>query len=409
MATLAVTFWALSLAGAHAEQDTTLKVYWQEGLRFETADKQFQMKIGGRLQNDWVAWSGRSDVESFLDEDIDNGTEFRRARLYISGLMYDHVVFMAEYDFAGGESAFKDTFVGLKDAGPVDLLRVGHFKEPFSLEELTSDNFTTFLERSLPNAFAPSRQTGFGLNQVFLDNRMTVAVAGFLATDEASGDSTGDNPNFAGRITGLPWWRDGGEDLVHLGFSYFYSDPNGDTARVRQRPEVHLAPRFVDTDDFGAEDASLYDFELAAQYGPYSLQGEYMLADVSGKASGTLPDPGNPLLSGWYAYASWVITGEHRIYKQDEGAFSGVNPKRNFLRGGPGAFELAVRYSNLDLDDEDVSGGTLDDVTVGLIWYLNPNARVMFNYVHAMLDRTDATDSIDDSADAFTMRFQFQL
>jgi phosphate-selective porin OprO/OprP len=69
------------------------------------------------------------------------------------------------------------------------------------------------------------------------------------------------------------------------------------------------------------------------------------------------------------------------------------------MKGGLGAWEVGVRYSQVDLNDSIVSGGELDDITIGLNWHLNPNVRVMLNYVRADLD--DVGD-----ADIFQTRFQ---
>jgi phosphate-selective porin OprO/OprP len=390
------------LPTAYAEGETPLNVFWKDGLHIDSADKRIQLRIGGRIQNDWVLWSGTKDIEDALGDNISSGTEFRRARLYLGGTMYERLIFMAEYDFAEGDSAFKDVFVGITKVPVAGTVRVGHFKEPFSLEELGSDNFSTFVERGLPNIFAPSRQTGLGMNNAFFDQRVTVGLSVFNLTDSVSGNSTGDNFQFAGRVTGLPFYAKDGAQLLHLGFSYWYVNPDDSEWRVRQRPEVHLSPRWVDTGVFGSDDVNNVSVEAAAMWGPFSVQGEYMFADVNSKTTATLPNTNDPFLSGFYVAASWVITGEHRSYKRDEAAFSGVDPERDFLRGGYGAFEVAARYSQLDLDNEGVSGGLLNDETVGINWYLNPNARVMLDYVHADLDHVG-------SADAVVTRFQVQL
>jgi phosphate-selective porin OprO/OprP len=87
------------------------------------------------------------------------------------------------------------------------------------------------------------------------------------------------------------------------------------------------------------------------------------------------------------------LTGEHRKYKPSAGAFSRVKPKKNYgFGGGPGAWEVAVRYSALDLNDSGVTGGTLSDISAGLNWYLNPNMKIMWNYVHAEVGSVGQAD-----------------
>ena len=82
-------------------------------------------------------------------ERITSGALFRRARIQLSGTVYKYFDFKWEYDFAGGEPKFKDVYLGATSVPYLQRIQVGHFKEPFSLEELTSDNDTTFMERGL--------------------------------------------------------------------------------------------------------------------------------------------------------------------------------------------------------------------------------------------------------------------
>ena len=110
-----------------------------------------------------------------------------------------------------------------------------------------------------------------------------------------------------------------------------------------------------------------------------------------------------PNFQGFYVYGSYFLTGENRVYKTSSGAFDRMSPKRNFDgNGGLGAWEIALRYSNLDLNDADFSGGELDDFTVGVNWYLNPNTRFMWNYVFADLDDIGDTN-------IFQTRFQIDF
>ena len=177
---------------------------------------------------------------------------------------------------------------------------------------------------------------------------------------------------------------------------YSHKFRNNDAVGFAQRPEAHLAPDFIDTGDILADSVDLLTPEVALVLGPLSLQAEYYRAFVDASAPGV----GSRDFAGFYLLASYFLTGESRRYDTSRAAFGRVAPRSNFdMQGGRGAWELALRYSRMDLDDGSVSGGQLDDVTFGLNWYLNPNVRTMFNYVRSDLDGVGQTN-------IFETRFQ---
>ena len=388
------------------------EVYWDDGLRFKSEYENFKLKLGGRIMNDWGFL--KQDREILKDTDIGDlvdGTEFCRARLYLKGDIYDNIGFEIQYDFAGGGGPeFKDVYIELKEIPLLGNFRVGQFKSPFSLEYMTSSEYITFMERGLNNAFAPRRNTGFMLHNHALDKRMTWATSIYRTADDF-GDSQGNSSteggySFVGRITGLPWYKDKGKKLLHIGFSYNYQNAFENEFDYDSEPETKLAGNFVNTGDFEAEYAHLFNPELALVFGPFSLQAEYTFTNVNttGSISGQDPE-----FSGFYIYGSYFLTGEHRNYRKKKGSFGRIEPNNNFSWGkGLGAIELAARYSELDLSDSDIEGGRLNDVTLGLNWYLNPNTRVMLNYVHAEVDLSN--DNVKNgNADMFAMRFQIDL
>ncbi|UCG59420.1 MAG: hypothetical protein JSU70_07885 [Phycisphaerales bacterium] len=375
---------------------TDFRAFWKDGLRYETEDKNFTLKFGGRIMNDW-AWMSE---DAALRADVGNqedGTEFRRARLYTSGQIYGNVEYKLQFDFAGGDADLKDAYLGLKDF-PVGSIRAGHFKEPFGLEELTSSKYITFLERALPmEAFAPSRNTGvmlYGSALAASPPRMTWAAGVFRDTDDYGEGQADGAYNFTGRLTFLPRNENDGASLVHVGASY--SHRSGGPRRFRSRPEAHLFDRFVDTGTFASTSADLVGLEAAWVAGPLSIQGEYVFAnaEVASQAN----------FDGYYIQASYFLTGEHRKYKPSAGAFDRVKPKENFgfSKGGRGAWEIAARYSALDLNDSPTPGGKLSNITAGLNWHLNPNMRMMWNYVHADKDAVG-------NADILMMRLQIDF
>lgn len=372
---------ALGLTPAASAQDDW-SVKWGNGHKMESEDGAFELKFGGRIQADYTFVSEDDELSDLVDGD---GFEFRRARLFFEGTIYERVEFKAQYDFAGGDAAFKDVWIGLNsDAG---LLQFGHFKEPFSLEELTSSKYLAFLERSMPvEAFAPSRNSGVGFSGG--TDTVTYGVGAFYDADDFGISTDEDDLNITGRVVFRPIYEEGGARLLHLGIGATQKDRQDDI-RFRARPEAHFSGRFIDTGNFAADSATILGAELATVLGPLWFSGEYMTADVDA------PGFGDPSFDGFYVQGGYYLTGEHRRYKTSSGAFDRQKPQNNFgSADGAGAWEIVLRYSTLDLTDEGITGGEQDDISVGLNWYLNPATRMMLNYVMADVDQVGEADFI---------------
>jgi phosphate-selective porin OprO/OprP len=316
---------------------------------------------------------GRVHVDAAMyDEDVTelgSGTEFRRARLLVQGDFDERWGYKAEYDFAESTADLKDAFLQYNGLA-AGKLKLGHFKQAFSLEELTSSNYITFMERALPNVFVPSRRIGAGYENY--DRPLGFAAGVFGNTVDDNDDDEGIGA--AGRVVFAPAL--GENHLLHLGLAATFMEPETtdagtDGIRIRQRPESHVTgARLVDTGTLdGASSLQSYGLEGAWNAGSLSLQGEYMLSSAD-------TDLGDFDFDGWYVFGSWFPGGETRPYK--DGAFGRVEATR--------AWEFAVRYSSLDLDDGAVAGGKQDDITLGVNYYVNPHLRFMLNYVMAEVE-----------------------
>jgi phosphate-selective porin OprO/OprP len=397
-----------------ATEANDFRVYWKDGLNLDTTDERTKLKIGVQVHNDYYWFDQDRSLQRQVD--LEDGVEFRRGRLYISGKIHENINFKTEYDFAEGESAFKDVYLELTGIPAIQNVRVGHFKEPFSLEELTSDNDIPMMERSLPNIFAPSRNSGVMVHGAFLGEakkeRLTAAAGVFHTTDDFGNNANDGGYSASLRVTGLPWYANEGKRLLHLGAGYTHRNPD-DVTRIRQRPEAHGADRFVDTGEFDVEGIDSYALEAAVLYGPLTIQGEYFFNDVDTRYLGERD------FDGYYIQAMYMLTGESRPYKNANGVFDRLKPKHNFKIGGDdagwGAWEVALRLSSIDLNDghttyldqllsreNEIRGGEEDNVTLGLNWYLNPNVRVMWNYTLADLD----SPLYDGDLKIFQTRFQ---
>jgi phosphate-selective porin OprO and OprP len=380
-----------------------LQAAWQNGLRLDSADGAVQLKISGRVQTDYAALSGDQAVVDQVGS-LDDGSLFRRARLRVSGTLYTHGIFMAEYDFAGGDADFADVWVGLQKLPWIGRVRVGHMLEPYGLESLSGNNYHHFIERGLSAAFFPYRNNGITINNTWLDGMGTWAIGAYQSVPNNANFTTNSKYAATARVTLNPIYADGGARWLHLGVAYSYRKPDAESVRYSSRPESFVAPVFINTGAMPADRVDLIGGELAAVHGPLSLQAEYQMAGIHTLDQDRFTGVGDVDLDGYYVTVGYFVTGEHRTYSRGSGVFSRVIPKRNFdpANGGWGAWEVAARYSTLNLNDGPVEGGELTDWTLGVNWHINPNIRVMANYVRADLE--DVGES-----DLALARFQFDF
>lgn len=354
--------------------------------------------------------------------DIQNGADFRRARLSAKGAVAENVNYFMQFDFAFfGRPTFTDVWTEVTHVPVLGNVRVGQWKQPFGLESVTSVRYQTFMERSLLfQAFDPFRHIGAGFYNSSEDESTTWQFTAFRTRNDQFGGDIGDGGGWssAGRITHLPWYEKNGDrlDYLHLGVAYWFGNPSNNKFRYSTIPEAFVGefssgpagsskvgvpstsqgtPPFVDTGTFFVNNFTHVGFEGLWVRGPFSMQSEATVASVN--------QIFGPQLHYWgtYSQASYFLTGESRPYDRKTGALDRLVPLRPFIHEGdclqgPGAWELAARWSMIDLDSGNRNGGKLNDFTAGLNWYLNGFTKFQFNYVRAMLDHPTIGNSHAD-------------
>ena len=205
-------------------------------LEMESADGQFSMGIAGRIQADAYAID---DDNSTLNP-MGNGAQLRRARLGAYGKMFGAWQYKFEVEYAGNKVAIKDAFVqtGLTD----DLkIRVGHFKEFYGVDHLTSDNYVTFMERASSSVYWPDESMGVGL--LYGDGEFYGLQGGVYARGVASG-GTGGTTDWSATGRGYVAPKVG-SGVVHLGLNgSLRSYESSATTNFEQRPEAPSPKRF---------------------------------------------------------------------------------------------------------------------------------------------------------------------
>ncbi len=374
------------------------------------------VRVTGFFQAD-AGWFYQDDANIVAVGDIQDGADFRRARLAATGDVADNVAYIVEFDFGfPGRPSFMDVWLEIQDLPLLQNLRVGHFRNPFGLDGLTSVKDLTFIERALPFAFLPFRQIGVMAHGVNQDEDFTWALSGFRFPTDPFGAQLGDSGGYglATRLTGVV--LGGEEGLLHVGGAYSLINPSSNVVRYLTPPEVFISdlgaavflpagvpfivPPFVDTGFIDTDTTNLFAGELATTVGSFNAQSEVVYAVVDRRGGSTVS------FAGVSAQGAYILTGEHRPYNRKQGVLGRIVPKHPFGKDGYGAWELAGRWSYLDLNDADVAGGRLNDVTIGLNWYLNGFTKFQLNYIHAMLDSPVNGDS---DADIMVARAQLDF
>ncbi len=372
-------------------------VYWNNALKVESHDGKNKISIGGRIQYD-VMWISQDDsLNSHFD--AHNGAEIRRARFYTSGLIYNNIKFKFQMDFAGGKAAIKDAYIRLIKIPVVGNIQVGNFKEPFGLSVLTSSKYLTEMERSVGNVFDNGRSMGFMLFNQHYNKRLSW-FAGYFYPSKSTDKYVGNKYNLVFRLTGLPVYNTKqGYKILHIGAAVAHQFHDNTEVTFSMGAEAHLAPKYL---NIKLDNVSTID-DINAEFlfinGRFSFESEYTVSLINLSPSSTLASSSYNVY-GYYATVSWFLTGEHKNYVTSKTTFAKVSPRKNFGQdGGIGAVEIFARYSDANLNDNDLKGGEMTGITAGANWYLNPATKVAINYVY-----TDVKTL--GKSNIFQMRFQ---
>ena len=364
------------------------------------------------------------NVDLVHARDLKDGTDFRRARVGVDGTAFGDWDYRFLLDFGGtgveNTGQVYETWVQYSGLKPLRL-RVGAFSPSIGLDDQASTNGMPFLERAVVEDIARGQSAG--------DTRINVeafatgdhwlaagAISGRTIGVLSAGTATavpqtfGDQLAVVGRLAGTPLY--GPDWLIHVGVhgSYMIRPPNtGGPATSGATPvtaqvvalgnsqELRVdGTKLINTGNIDARHASTAGVEFAAQKAGLLLQAEY--EDFAVQRS----DPGisSPRFHGYYVAGTWVLTGEARKYNTQTAAFDApsVDHPFSWADGAPGAWEIGLRYSDMDLNyragapltapgPDAIRGGEEKNIDAALNWYPNPLVRFMLDYSHVRILR----------------------
>jgi phosphate-selective porin OprO/OprP len=404
----------------------------KDGLVFDDGTGDWSMQFNGRIQADYRS----IDPHQWKNDSWD----IRRARLGGTFNFLKDFAVRIEGEYSNTNDGSKATTAltyGYLDWKhfPGAKVRIGQFKPIFGLERGESTNFTDFQELSLATA------TGAVFNSTYDRGVMLFGSplkgvnynAYWVNGSGQNNDAMQNGKDVGGRVAiNLADHMKVNNSVIHVGFSGSkntvqkssaaatgnstalsgYTESNGVTSNSIAY-EKTTATKFFSTTTFsdGNVEKTRLGFETALAYGPVKFQGEYIGANFDGKNI-------DKDIDAWYASVTWLLTGEAYASSYKDGMFGRITPNRNFTFGqdGWGAFELGLRYSKFDASDfKNILSSSsytseADAWTGGAKWIVNPNARILLNYVHTNFDTPIIINSKPSSnEDAVTMRAQYDF
>ncbi len=449
---------------------------WNNGLTFETPDKAFKMSVGGVTQFD-MGWYGASPAEkrsigvfnNMIDpgQALQDGMDFRRARLRMSALAYEQFEFFAQYEFANSTDlrqrtlgipnptgvttpnltnydpaetvGFNEVYIGVQKLPLIGNFRVGRHRESLNFVTATADNYQVWMERGLLfEVFNGNTNfsNGITIANNYLNDR-AYSLFGFFqqnSFDNRQFSTLGDgNYVYDARLTCLPLWNEQEEVWGHVGFDYSYRNLSQNNVRMRGRPDIRIGsgfqvPFIIDSGTIFSKDGQqIANLELAGACGPWTYAAEGSVCAITNTYTGGLPSPDGSLPSGVKAHGTYFVTGayvelmrfltpDHRGYVKERPGYARVVPSRRFQlikddNGhwcfDTGAWEVGVRYDYADLTHGGINGGTAQGVTAALNWYWTSNARVQANisWMTRTFNPNDTAGRLPGDFTTFGLRF----
>lgn len=359
----------------------------KNGIGIQSADGQTNIQLTGRVHMDYRQYN-HTLGDSQTTDPLQDALEVRRARLGVKGQFtkdwkYELVgnYGMTSNGMSSGSTEIDIAYVDYS-ASPSAQVRVGKFKMPFSLEQLTSSNNIDFMERSLVGQMdtdlIPGKETGVML---FGAPSPGVTYGLALSAGRANKSAVYDKPDFIGRSTVNLHKAFAGSDQIvsHVGIGYSTGETAG-MSPASARTEIRSSNAFftASTALTAPVERTRRGIEAAVAYEGLKFQAERFDFVYNG-ANATQK------FNGGYVQIVYNLTGEKHNYSNSSGTFGWIKPNSPFSleKGGLGAWQIGVRMSEFDASDIAVAAGKTNKataVTYGLTWFVNDNVRVMLNY-----------------------------
>lgn len=359
----------------------------QDGiLVFQNKKANYKMWFDVRIQGDAAVFFG---YDKNLTQ-IGNGMSIRRARFAVKAQLDENWYGEIDTDWTSGTPEIKDAILeynGLKNF----QLKMGNFKENFSIQRNTTSRYLQFMERPMVTYLAPSRHLGINVRY---DLPFLWASAGVFGPELKGAEEQtfmedgnkdyglSEGLSYTGKLVYRPLHKAKNASL-HIGAAVSYRNPKltstdgYNAARYSTRNSTSInRKKYLDTDAITGLDHELaYTFELAGHWKGLRYEAAYIarqayLDPAKNDVTGLRP------AWGWYAQAGYLLFGGNQNYDAGGAKYTRVNRGKEW-----GDIELCARveYMNLNLH-KNYMGGSAYAYALGFNIYVTENVKFVVNY-----------------------------
>ena len=347
---------------------------------------ELKLVLGGFIQANFEGIDVSPFEGRFGSTALKERFRLRRARINLTGDFAEQFDFKIEGDFenSDGISSSRTAFSGTDifvnwHQFPEAQIKVGQWKAPFGLEQLTPDTSLYIIERSLPTgAITPERQIGVQLwgkpfTNVWPDQKDLLTYYAGIFNGNGRNVTINDNNNFmyVGRLELMPFKGKifGQDSSLKLGADVLNSrDDKGtnisQTLNLLVNTDGSLSPFVLP----GADERTAWSVDAWLKLGPFDLIGEYLEEYVDGRTvNGVAPGFADFTTSGYYVQGSYFLI-----------------PKK---------LQAAVRWEDLNPGQRANDG--IHSITGGLNYYIHgDDIKLMVNYIHTWSDFREANPDL---------------
>lgn len=368
--------------------DTLLHEKWRDKRWRLFKGRYSSLKVGLGFLYDFVGHA--PDQTSRQQQDSAGNTlqptfDVRDFRLILSGKLTTrrNITWKAGLMYNGDtrEWLFRETGVMVAVPELSGSVFVGRTKEGFSLNKVLNGYAGWTVERQMALDVIPILADGVKW-MGFLPKEKIFWNAGIF-TDWVSKNQSFSTYRWqtAARVGWLPIYAHEEKQILHIGVSYRYGEPRNGEIKVRSRPESNSTPFFLDAGNFKSNYSNHFGAEVYYTSGPWLLGTEIYSHRFHS------PEANNPVFDGGEFFASYLITGESRPYYAATAVYGFVPVDRPVFKGGPGAWDVVLRFSTFELNGGNLAGGKFWRITPMVNWYLSKELRLELAYGYGVLDR----------------------